>query len=375
MPEKIYVANPMAYDGFGPSNTCLNICSSAAQIGYNTEIFAARSRIKTPQDCSIHSPYSNIGRFLPYRYFNSFLRQASERVILNTIPENSIVYAWPSLSQHVFSILKSRNCKIALEVINFHTLSEKKIIEDEMRNEGISYKHYVTPEKIAAQKMFLSQADVIFISSEQAKQSLINNGCNADKIVLSCYGSNVIPKNTLQKIKKDNNILDFLYVGRISLEKGIHHLLRSWEAAGEPGRLHLYGDLDSNIAKHFSRELALPSIKLHNFSRNIGAAYQSADAFIFLSLAEGGALVPLEAAEYGLPMVTSHNGGGQIAINKKTALIVEASNINQTANAIKLISKDHELRLKLSSNAHKHVRNFTWARAAKERFEAMSLLF
>jgi len=125
-----------------------------------------------------------------------------------------------------------------------------------------------------------------------------------------------------------------LFVGRINLEKGVHNLLRAWRACGCPGILNLYGDLDMNFYRKYYMLFDDSSVKIHPFNNLIRNAYRDSDCFIFLSLSEGGPLVTLEAAASGLPMIVSRNGGGDICINNKTALVVDPNDIDSVCNAI-----------------------------------------
>ena len=369
----VYVANPMGFDGKGPAHTCLSICKAAGQIGYESFIFGTRRRVDVPANCTIQVPYGNMGRFLPYKRFGPMLYRATEREIFGSIPEGASVYVWPSLAPRALSILKDRGCRIAVEVINFHTLAEKRIIEEEMSREGLHYSHYVTPEKIASQELLLKHADIVFSSNERARQSLVDCGCDANKIVLTRYASQcAVPGEAKPRKGVEGGPLDFLFVGRVNLEKGAHHLLRGWKQAGEPGRLHLYGTVDPIFAEAFADYLNLPSVRLYGFSDAIDEAYRKADAFLFLSLAEGGPQVTVEAAEHGLPMVTSMNGGGRIAVDGQTALVVDPADTNSTAQAIRRICDDPDLRARLGNAARKLSLEFTWKQAARERFVSMT---
>lgn len=342
----------------------------------DVRLFGSYRCVPLPTGCRLHVPYGNVGRFLVHRPFSlvsrSFrtrLRAAAERDLLRSVPDGGAVYVWPLLSTSSLMELKRRGCFIAVEVINFHTEAEKRIIEAEMARENLQYIHYVTSERIARQQVFLEQADLVFSSNEQARQSLIDFGCASDKIVLTRYGPQCAIEPTVTRPKRAAPV--FLFVGRINLEKGVHHLLRGWQAAGEPGELHLYGRVDPHFAERFAELLAMPSVRLCGFTRQIASAYQSADVFLFLSLSEGGPQVTIEAAGFGLPMITSPNGGGRIAVDEETALIVDPADTGAVAAAIRRVAGDMALCQRLGRAAQVRAREFTWERAAAERFGAL----
>lgn len=369
---KIYIVNATTFDGLGPSQTCINIAEEMCRAGHEIFIFGARKRIDVDPRIKFILPFKNIGKNIPYRFAGNFLNSCIHKIIIEKVPEGSLVYAWPSIGHHTLRKLKEKKCKVFRETINIHTLSEKAIIENEMKSEKFFYDHYVTESKISNQIKSQALSDFNFVSNEYALNSVLDSGVPREKIFLTRYGAcQSSVKKATHKNQKATRFI-FIFVGRINLEKGVHKLLRAWEIANVDADLHLYGNVDMHMHERYKNLFRLRGVKIMGFTRDVDKAYISADAFIFLSLAEGGPLVSIEAALHGLPMIVSPMGGGRIARNNDTALVVEPDNPNEVAQAITKIFTEKELRERLGKSAQSVAkREFTWEIAARERLDLM----
>lgn len=103
----------------------------------------------------------------------------------------------------------------------------------------------------------------------------------------------------------------FIYVGRISLEKGIDLMLEAFELVRDQipnAELMVVGDwheTPQKLRKQLQRAARFGGVKLPGQIKRekLGAYYSSADAFVFASLTDTQALVLHEAAHAGLPLV------------------------------------------------------------------------
>lgn len=370
---KIYVLNAMAFDGVGPSQTCMEISEEMARAGHEVVVFGTRRTTNLSSRLDFRAPIFNALSGVPYRISRKVLSYLAHNKMARQVPKNSIVYAWPSVDFRILENFKRLNCKIFLETINIHTLREKKILEEEMVVEGFQYTHYVTEEKIINQIKAQAAADCIFASNEAARASIVEAGIPKNKVFLTRYGAKVPePQAPPRDITRTVNFV-FSFVGRISMEKGVHRLLQAWRIAGVDASLHLYGNLDRNFFERYRDLFELPGVRLMGFTNNVHSAYGCSDAFIFLSLAEGGPLVSIEAALHGLPLIVSPMGGGRIAKDAETALVVDPRSPEDIAQAIRRIYSDKELRQRLGLTAQSIAkRDFTWEKATRERLNVIS---
>lgn len=369
---KIHVANPMGFDGIGPSQTCLSIAEAAGRQGTQVHLYGTRRTRIDPQHSTLTTPWANLMAKVPYRYTAPLLMRAAERLILRRTPEGATVYAWPALDADVMETLRGRGCRMGLEMINILTMREKELIEAEMEREDFRYPHYVTPDKTENQRRLLAMADTVFVSNRHAAASLKGTLPDGVPVIQTRYGVSTRQARADYATKGERPV--FAFVGRVNLEKGVHLLLRAWEAAGLDAELHLYGALDPLFAARYPDLLALPGVRLMGFTRDITRVYRAADGFVFFSLAEGGPLVTLEAAAQGLPLLVSPMGEGGLAEDGVTARVVDPYDTASAAAALRQLATDAALREHLGRAAYARSAEFTWDVAAAERLAGFAAL-
>ncbi|MDR1419670.1 MAG: glycosyltransferase family 1 protein [Treponema sp.] len=157
----------------------------------------------------------------------------------------------------------------------------------------------------------------------------------------------------------------FLYVGRLSPEKGLDMPLCAAEKIESrfPGKTAFVftgggpcGDLIRQ--KHF------PNVILTGFKtgRELSRLYASADCFAFPSGTETFGNAPLEAMASGLPVAGVASGGvTEFLFHGKNALLCADGDTNAFTDNLITIMTDETLRLKLAGNGRKMARSRTWS--------------
>lgn len=218
---------------------------------------------------------------------------------------------------------------------------------------------------------FYGQMDLILAPSEWYRENLRSNGLDHREIA-------VLPRGIDLRMFSDgkrnaafwhrfgcNGNFKFLYVGRVSKEKNVEHLLESF------GRL-LDQDMPVDLAVVGDGPL-LPELKRRY--RNAGhvvftgflqgeelaQAYASADAFVFPSSTDTFGNVVLEAQASGLPAVVSDKGGPQEIVRRNASgMIVDMEHPTRLAEAMAELYTDRDLRASLAARALENARNTSW---------------
>jgi glycosyltransferase involved in cell wall biosynthesis len=227
------------------------------------------------------------------------------------------------------------------------------------------------------------------------KIKLIYNGVNSEIFKPINYNKNIINKNKI----------NLLYVGRISPEKGIHILIKSFYQVLKQNsnlQLHLVGERKP-LSKEFltslldekSSSLIFPYINgekwyiryldelITNLSINnqvifhgpmdhekIIEYYNNADILLNPSLSEAFGMSLIEAGSCEKPVIASDVGGmPEIVINGETGLLVEANSVKDLSRAIlKLISNNY-LSKKMGKNGRKRVlKCYNWESIVEDLF-------
>lgn len=214
----------------------------------------------------------------------------------------------------------------------------------------------------------------VFCDSASQGKFLIREGvCQSKKISMLGFGS--ISGVNLDRFKSDpltreglrrkfsisEDVCLFLYLGRLSKDKGIYDLLRAFaDLRKKCGDIALWivGPDEEGIAKsiksHDSETYS--SINWFGLSFNPEIYMASADVLLLPSYREGFGTVIIEAAACSLPTVAYKIDGVVDAIvNGQTGLLVRKGDVRDFRNKMEFLYRNTRLRLKLGSSAKKRV--------------------
>ena len=197
---------------------------------------------------------------------------------------------------------------------------------------------------------YYSQMDAIFVPSEATAQDLIARGLPRERIHLYPRGINAklfAPAwEGKCRTKKPACMrgINFLYVGRMSKEKGLFLLVDAFSRVSDAlpeARLTLVGDgpiLDDLRLKAAQLPVHFTGC-LHG--DDLLAAYEQADIFVFPSTTDTFGNVVLEAQASGLPVIVSRQGGPRENILEgRTGLIVREENAEAYAESMMELARD-----------------------------------
>lgn len=164
----------------------------------------------------------------------------------------------------------------------------------------------------------------------------------------------------------------FLFVGALHPRKNIKRLLVAFDLfkteTNSKNKLLIVGakmwwnrelkeafeNLTHKDEVFFTGRKSLPELKL---------IYASAQAFCFVPYFEGFGIPILEAMRCGCPVITS-NCTAMPEVAGEAAILVNPFNIEDIKNAMIIVEKDNDLRVKLSKKGLIHSQNFSWNKTA-----------
>ena len=362
---------PLYNTGHGISYICSSLCEHLGNDDLPVESWFPSSAI------AVHYPfvrnaYPRWAMPLIYRLSEPGKRLAKgvERAFVRSLRSGDIAYLWPGVSTETFQRIKELGITIVAERINCHTRYAKRLLDAEYVRIGWPPSHGITEEDIEAECQQMELADLIFSPSPLVTESLMDCGVPLGKILPSSYGwDSERMRGTSRLVEKEEG-LTLLFVGRLSLRKGIHLLLEAWKRTKITGRLLLAGGIDQDVAEHLAADLARPNVIQLGHTLDVGAVYRSADVFVFPSLEEGSPLVSYEAMGCGLPVIVSPMGIGP-ARDGSDGFVINPHDIDAWSAALKRFAEDRELCTQMGNSARKHAEEFTWQKVATRRREAL----
>lgn len=344
----------------------------------------------------------------PYRYTVNILHQLSKidtkniyYVILNNkynfdfeLPENFKVIVYKIKSKIIFDyiFMPLISYKLSPDVLLFpkNTFSPlvkgKKIpvfhdiiyFEKELNIKEFKFfdnlHHYMmipVSAKFAAVNLAVSD----FTASRMIK--LLNINPATIKIIKEGVESKfkkITEKKLLDNVIKKYNLKFpfFFYSGSLSPRKNMLRVLQAFNAIKDqiPHNIYYTGGYswkDNEVYDYIKKSnLENRVIKLGFLSdEELVCMYNLADCYLYPSLYEGFGLPILEAQACGCPVITSNiSSCPEVAGNG--AILVDPYNINDIANAMKLISKNKNLRREIIRKGYINKSNYSWKTSAYE---------
>lgn len=185
------------------------------------------------------------------------------------------------------------------------------------------------------------RADAVVCASNFTARSVIADGCPAEKIAVIPYGlpesSPALPEATSGP-REGDGVARFLFVGQGVQRKGLHHLVRAWEAWREQTDLRARLVIVSYyIDPEIRPMIDHPEIELLGYQtrEELNRRFAEADVFVLPSLVEGFGLVYLEALAHGCHVIGTKNTGlPELPLGDDDRTLVEAGSISSLVDGL-----------------------------------------
>jgi len=178
-----------------------------------------------------------------------------------------------------------------------------------------------------------------------------------------------IDKIKVQKLKKRHKLV--VYVGRLTIQKGVDYLLQAVKLVKEHEPEVLFviigdGDMKEQLVNYTISENLMRNVIFTSWldHKKITDYYAAADLVVMPSVAEPFGLVALEAALFDTPVIISKTTGvGDVF---KQCLRVDFWDVKMLASHIIAVLRNKSLKQELAINGWRNAQTITWAKAAKK---------
>ncbi len=205
--------------------------------------------------------------------------------------------------------------------------------------------------------------EVILVDPSQ-KQYFVNRGFSEDRLTIVRNGVDTNLFRPDIRKRPDDDITDFVYVGRLSYDKGVHILLdafQDYHKENPKSRLTIIGD---GMLKHQIDDIE------HNGSINwigvidhemIPNILQRMDAFVIPQNIGGLGLSVMEAMSCGLPVITTAIGETVNLLGNHEGILVKPKSVPAVVDAMRILSEDKKLRETMGNNCRKKIEDqYSW---------------
>jgi glycosyltransferase involved in cell wall biosynthesis len=218
-----------------------------------------------------------------------------------------------------------------------------------------------------------SLSDVVIAPSSYIRDRLIESGVPTGKIVVVPYAVSASEFVGRVRSYDCSRPLRVLFVGRVSIPKGIQYLLEALLQLGPSiiqaklvGSVMVDGD---KLFRYKDVVEIVGSVPRGEVKRY----YHWADVFVFPSLCEGSAVVTYEARSCGLPIVVTHNAGAWVR-EGIDGLTVPIRDTKAIVEALVTFLEEPALVEYMSKNALESASDFTWDAYQRRLKEVVSRL-
>jgi len=215
---------------------------------------------------------------------------------------------------------------------------------------------------ISDSKEELLTADYFLVASTFTKNQLVLSSVDADRIFIVPYGVDLTRYHPpIPVVKKFDEPITFLFVGRMTAVKGFHILLDALSRL-KPGTFKclLVGHAQNSedlIAKSGCEIEYLGSVP----NNEMPGIYRRADVLISSSLYDGFGLTVLEAMASGLCVICSRNtGASDLVSDGETGFLMDANSADQLYVHLYNALQDRKRVEQMCQNARIVAENYSW---------------
>lgn len=253
---------------------------------------------------------------------------------------------------------------VVWETASRNAETDKQLEEYLMYSKGVLYDIMWQIQKIP-----IKYSKNIITPSEYLRNILIKY-YNADPLACHVVNNSInISNSNYKKITDGNKSINVITVSRLEKWKNIEGIIFAVNSVKKNGH-----NINLNIigegSEYYSLKGYIQKYGLQDNVKLLGRKKQNetmgyivnSDMFILNSTYEGLPHVVIEAMSMHVPVIaTNIPGTNEIAIDNKTAVLVEVGNNDQIADAILKISKDKEFKSKIVENAFELVKErYNW---------------
>lgn len=294
---------------------------------------------------------SRLGWDLQYRD-KMFFDNAVKRVM----PDCDIFMGIAASFLESAKVAREKGASVIVDRPCSHIEEQDRLMLEEAKREGVKLKP-IDPRVVSREIKEYEFADLITVPSAFAARSFYARGFTTDKIRVIPYGIDLRVFHPVGEPEKDE--FNVLFVGQLSLRKGIGHLLRAFDQVKHPRKkLRLIGSILPEVsAMVYDFASRMPVEIFGHMPQPMLKEYMSrSHVFVLPSIEDGYGLVMSQSMACGSPVIATENTGGEMLITEGVeGFIVPPADDEALRSKLQTLADNPELRDKMSTAAIKRV--------------------
>jgi len=279
---------------------------------------------------------------------------------INKIDNADVLIGFAGVSLNSGKLMRKKKKIYVCDSTSAHIQEQNNILAEEYK-EFLKEKFSIDQKVIDYKIGEYENANFILTPSTFVKKSFEKfNFSNIKKLELAADTSLFYPIN---EIKKNKNSFDIIFVGNISVQKGVHYLIEAFKKFKHPNKkLHIVGS--QTVDKDFFFDKIKDDrivVYGHMNQEKLNKIINKCHVNVLPSIQDGFGLVVPQAAAAGCPSIVSENAGASDIVKKnKSGFSVTARNSNTILEKLQLLADDKNLLIEMSQNALQYSDMYSW---------------
>jgi alpha-maltose-1-phosphate synthase len=281
-----------------------------------------------------------------------------DRMAAHLVDECRVFHFVNSVGLYSARKAKSLGATIVCDVRQGHPVVVRSILQGEAKAFGVkcdiagrSYESRLLQE--------FEIADYLVVPSSATKATFATAGFPEDRTFVVPYGADL---SYFRKRERKDSVFRILYVGQVTLGKGVQYLLQALAGLKLKGAEFLViGQIDPAMKpllrqwKGAFRHIAsVPKIELAGY-------YSNSSVLVLPSLVEAFGMVVLEAMACGVPVIVSSEvGAKEVFADGVEGFVVPSRDVGALRERIRFLYEDNASRARMSNAAVRCAQGLTW---------------
>jgi glycosyltransferase involved in cell wall biosynthesis len=276
---------------------------------------------------------------------------------------SKIFIGWSGMSLYSIRAAKKRGMITIVERGSSHILTQNAILQEEYKrfNQSFSIRGSLMRREIKE----YAEADFIAVPSFFVRDSFLARGVPADKIFLNPYGANKNFK-TRAPVQKPNNKFRIIYLGTVSIRKGLIYFFEAIKSLGIPRDAFevlivgsVNGEMNETLEKYRQDNWQVIG---HIDHYQLPELLATCDVGVQPSLEEGLSMVIPQMMACGVPVIVTPNTGGKNIIEDgQNGFVVAVRDPTAIADKISWLFSHPEEAARMKQRAEESIQDsFTW---------------
>jgi starch synthase len=236
-----------------------------------------------------------------------------------------------------------------------HILSQREILLEEYKIWHAPPPQFA-PDRIERCVAEYEEAHAVTVPSQFARRTFLEQGIAPERVFVTPYGVDL--SEFRPGVKKDQ-VFRVIYVGQITVRKGIGYLLQAVESLVRKQKCELWlvGNIDDRMRPLLDQYKGVFVYKGVSPRRDLWRLYSQASVLVLASVEEGLALVQAQAMACGLPVIATKNTGAEDLFSDSVeGFIVPIRNAEAIREKLEWMMDNRELRDRMAAAALERVK-------------------